>query len=188
MRAAPIKDALVDQLAATHPDRRANRIWPEMSICLGQSRIDVCLINEQLSGFEIKSDADNTSRLAGQVLAYGRVLDQATLVVEPTRLASAHALVPDWWGLTVAETSGGGVALTVDRAAAANPEQDPYSIAQLLWRDEAYGVLEEFGHHDGLRRSTRWAIWDRLVESLCLDALKSVVRERLKVRPAWQGR
>ena len=79
MRDADIRRALVQRLRAARPDPVTDRIWPEMSLALGASRVDVCVINGTLSGYEIKSPRDNLDRLPSQVEHYGRVLDRATI-------------------------------------------------------------------------------------------------------------
>lgn len=182
MRDPEIRAELIDQLRAGHPDPTENRIWPEMSVGLGASRVDVGLVNGMVTGYEIKSAADRLDRLPGQVEHYSRCLDRAVIVTSEARAGTIGDHVPDWWGITIAGSDSGRVRLAEHRAPLDNPDLDPFYVAQLLWRDEAYGVLEQMGLHAGLKRATRWVIWDRLAEVALCD-LRAAVRERLKARP-----
>lgn len=186
-----IREALVKHLRADHADPVVNRIWSEFAVCLGASRVDVCLINGSLSGFEIKSPRDNFGRLPSQVEHYGRVLDFACIVTGDKHAQRVVDAVPSWWGvLSAAEVSVDGqlaVELEWARQPTRNPEVDPFSVAQLLWRDEAFDVLRGLDAHAGLQRSTRWDVWDRLVETVTLDELRDIVRDRLKARPSRQA-
>lgn len=183
MRDPEIRAQLIDQLRAEHPDRRHNRIWPEMSVGLGASRVDVGLVNGMLTGFEIKSAADKLDRLPGQVEHYSRCLDRAVIIASESRAQTIAAHVPEWWGITIALDRAGTVELATSREPRDNPALAPFYVAQLLWRDEAYAVLESLGLHDGLRSATRWSLWDRLAE-LPIDQLRDEVRARLKARPS----
>jgi hypothetical protein len=184
MRDIDIRVALEADLRRDHPDAAANRIWHEMPLCLGASRVDVCLINGDLTGFEIKSPRDNLVRLPSQVEIYGQVLDYAVLVGSTRFVDRARNLVPDWWGLRAAiPRADDVVGLSWLRKPRRNPEPSAESIAQLLWRNEALEELRLRGQHHGLSRATRWELWDRLVEALTLTELQSAVRQRLKARP-----
>ena len=174
----------MEWLRATHPDPVENRIWPEMSVGLGASRIDVGLVNGMITGHEIKSAGDNLDRLPSQVLHYSRCLDRAVIVTTEQRARSIEAHVPPWWGVMIAHASDGKVALRAQRKPRANPDLQPFYVAQLLWRDEAYAELEGRGLHEGLKRATRWELWDRLAE-LPLKQLRGAVRARLKARSAY---
>lgn len=191
VRDIEIREALVRHLRTDHADPVVNRIWSEFSVCLGASRVDVCLINGSLSGFEIKSPRDNFSRLAGQVEHYGRVLDFACVVTGDKRVERVLDSIPHWWGVLsaaeVATDEQTSVELGWMREPTRNPEIDPFSLAQLLWRDEAFNVLQELDAHSGLQRATRWDVWDRLVETVSLDQLRDIVRDRLKARPIRQA-
>lgn len=158
----------------------------EWSIGVGGTRIDVAAINGSLTGCEIKSARDNFSRLASQVPLYSAVLDTAVLVVEGSSAAArAERVVPDWWGIWLASPSPGGADLQVVRPCGANPAPDPLSIAQLMWRDEAYGLLDCYGLSADLRKATRWRLWQELADRLPLADLQREVREVIKARPEW---
>lgn len=182
-----IRDALARELRREHEDPRDNRIWSELSICLGASRVDLCLINGSMSGFEIKSDRDSLSRLDRQIDHYNKVLDFATLVVTPKYLVRVRDVIPPWWGLIKVTSDTSGPAIRTVRKPKKNRLLDPASLVQLLWRDEAMLVLKSNHAHRGLSKATRWEVWDRLLEILNPNELRDVVRVTLKARPVREA-
>lgn len=171
--------------------RRQHRGWRtvyrrEWSIGVGATRIDVAAINGRIIGCEVKSARDNFGRLPSQVELYSAILDTAVLAVEGSAAAErAGHLLPNWWGIWLARSTLRGAVLDVVREPGSNPAPDPLSIAQLLWRDEAYSVLDSRGLSGGLRKATRWRLWEALAEQLPLDELQQEVRTAIKARPGW---
>lgn len=178
-----IRLALATKLRAEHQDAAENRLWSEFSVLLGAARVDLCLVNGALSGWEIKSPRDNLDRLARQVQSYNQVLDYVSIVASTRDLARVRDRVPKWWGIVEAVDTPQGVALRPRRMARQNRSLDALSVAQLLWRDEAIQELVNRGIQRRWSKATRWDVWDALVETLTLDELRSVVRHRLRSRP-----
>ena len=182
--ADPSRDSDVRHLLKRHlaelyvPD---TVILDELGLCQGDVRVDVATVNGELSGFEIKSPADSLARWPKQRRVYSKVVDRAWLVAPEKTLEAARA--PGWWGLIRIVETPHQLGLRVIRDAMLNPTPDPYSIACLLWRDEAILALEEVGRARGVRSKRRALVWERLVEDLSLDELRRAVRAALKVRP-----
>lgn len=192
-RPASVRQVLADRIADAVEDRlrQQHRGEPtlyrrELGICVGAGRIDVAAVNGRFTGIEVKSSRDGLGRLAQQVALYSRVVDSAVLVVERARPMRVVELVPEWWGIwhAVAEDDC-RVRLSELRRPESNPSVEPHSVAQLLWRDEAYDLLRSRGLHRGLSSATRWRLWDVLVRELPADVLRQEVRHRLRARPAW---
>jgi hypothetical protein len=185
VRAGEILIAVEAQLRRDH--RRCPTVYKrEWSIGVGETRIDLAAINGSFVGCEIKSGRDNFGRLPYQVRLYSEVLDIAVLVVEGAMAAArAEPLLPMWWGIWRARETPSGAALDVLRAGQRNPEPQPLAIAKLLWRDEAYSVLQRRGLSDGLRKATRWRLWETLAAEVPLASLQWEVRETIKARPEW---
>jgi hypothetical protein len=181
----PSKDAAVRALLKQHLINahlgQATVILDELGLCQGDVRVDVAAVNGELAGFEIKSPADSLSRWPKQRRIYSKVVDRAWLVAPEKTLAAAQA--PGWWGLIRIVETQDRLGLRVVREAALNPSPDAYSIACLLWRDEAIRALEAFGLDRGVRTKGRRLIWQRLADQLPLDDLRRAVRAALKVRP-----
>ena len=177
---AAVRDLLKQHLINAHLGQ-GTVVLDELGLCQGDVRVDVAAVNGELAGFEIKSPADSLARWPKQRRVYSKVVDRAWLVAPEKTLAAAQA--PGWWGLIrIVETSD-RLGLCVVRDAVFNPSPDPYSIACLLWRDEAIHALQEFGLDRGVRTKRRTLIWERLADQVPLDDLRRAVRAALKVRP-----
>ena len=121
--------------------------------------------------------------------AYGEVVDKALLIVDPKHLASAMAIVPDWWGLMVAERgTAQGVKFRRVRAERANKGIDPLVLARLLWRPEAQAILRSLGVSERELRAPRATLYKLLVDRLPLRGLAQTVRQTLKARTTWRDR
>ena len=158
----------------------------ELGICAGKRRVDVAVINGELSGWEIKSDVDTLRRLAGQVTAYSSVLDRAVLVTTDRWLDHANSIVPEWWGVAVARDVSGSVMIEEVRSPTINEDGiDPFALAQLLWRDEALAQLRVRGAAGGLSGKARHYVWERLATVVPIDELRQIVRATLRARQLW---
>jgi len=94
-----IRAVLRSRLFLKQSDEADTVVIEELGLCRGQVRVDVVVVNGLLHGYEIKSDRDTLRRLGVQVKVYGKVFDQATLVVGDRHLAEALNIVPAWWGV-----------------------------------------------------------------------------------------
>lgn len=185
MRDPEIRAELHRRLQLRHGRDPNVRIVDEMSVLTGECRIDVALINGRLEGFEIKSEGDSLTRLPRQAQAYGRVFDRLTVVCAERHLDATLALLPEWWGVEVAEQRSGRTRIIRKRAARANPAVDPRAIAQLLWRSEALTALEEMDAARGLRNKPRRNLWSALAEAMPRHQLRALVRDALRARRGW---
>jgi hypothetical protein len=163
-------------------------ILDELGIMHGAARIDLVVVNHLLHGYEIKSDSDSLKRLPDQIKAYSSIMDRVTLVVGYRHAYDALRMVPEWWGVRLAETKeqSGIVLLSGARPARDNPEVDLNEVVALLWRGEALAILEEMGAASGLRSKRRSEIYKRLVELSDPDSLRFRIRQQLKCREGWR--
>ena len=141
-----IRQALVSLLRAKHADSPDMLVRHEMEL-LGQwNRVDVCTLLDDFHGYEIKSAADNLKRLPRQATAYGRVFDKVTAVVSPSHFDEVTAIVPHWWGITVAvERENHPLTLAEVRESQRNPSLDPFWLAGMLWRTQLDELTRELG-------------------------------------------
>lgn len=95
----PLFDFLEEQYGKT-------RIIEEKT--MGKSRADVVMVlEEELVGIEIKSDADTYARLSRQVKDYDRFFDRNYVVAGSKHAHHVGEHVPEWWGIiTVEEVDG----------------------------------------------------------------------------------
>jgi hypothetical protein len=172
MRDHDVRVALRQHLELEHAGDNSTRIVEELGLC-EEARVDLAVINGSLSGFELKSERDTLARLPRQALTYSRVFDYVHLVVAENHLDRALGLIPEWWGVVIAEQLGcTALSLRSHRAATENPAIDPTAIVQLLWRDEALEILTRVGADSGVRSKPRELIWARLVQSVTVSVLR----------------
>lgn len=187
MRDIDVRAALYANLAIDHADEADETlVVDELGLC-GEVRVDVAIINGALTGFELKSARDTLRRLPNQITVYSQVLDFAELVVAENHVEAATEILPKWWGIRVAFWRGDVVEVERAREPRRNVNVDPYSLAQLLWRDEALDELSLRSADRGVRSKPRPAVWRRLTETVATEELRDVVRNRLKLRSGWRA-
>lgn len=186
MRDRDVRAALHARLLREHSaDLDSTLVVDELGLC-GEVRVDVAVVNACLSGFELKSASDTLRRLPRQAQFYSQVLDYCTLVVAENHLDDALTMVPIWWGCVVVRPTKSGVRLEEVAQPRSNEQIDAYSLAQLLWRDEALAALQDFDAVKGCRSKSRKVIWERLAEVADLESLRATVRTSLKARQRWR--
>lgn len=148
-----------------------------------RARADVAMINGELAGFEIKSDVDRLSRLAAQIEFYGRIFDRAAVVTGPKHVSLLRRKLPSWWGLWVAESAAGNIALYRDRLGERNESPSRRARLALLSRNEMAAVLREHGACAEVCRGRRGALEEELLSRLTAAQLADAVREALRQRP-----
>ena len=179
---------LDEELERYRKQRRDAQIIEELGVQHGTARIDIAIVNGIMHGYEIKSDCDTLERLPGQIEEFNTVFDKLTLVVGKRHLYQAMHIVPDWWGITIAKVDvDKGVFFQTIRKAEQNQNQLGISIARLLWRKEALGILEEQNEATGVRCKPREFIYERLASTLDLDTLKQRVSSLLISREGWRS-
>jgi len=184
---ADIRPALRLRLIDQHRSEPDTILLEELGFCRGQARIDLAVVNGMLHGYEIKSDRDSLCRLATQIDFFGKVLDRATLVVGERHLDKAVEMIPGWWGVLRVEAGSTGPRLKTMRRGQKNPGQDPRSLVELIWLDDAVALLEKRNSARGIRGKPRHVVWDRICENFTLVEIAETVRNHLKSRAANQA-
>ena len=165
-----IRRKLAPFLMETHEDPGNALIRHEMSIMEYWRRVDVVVFGNELVAYEIKSDADSLSRLAGQAEVYGKVFDRANLVSGSRHIKKATALLPSWWGVIEARCNRGGeITLEVLREPGRNPELDAMAMVRMMWRVELKQELKQRGVR-ALSRDDKAALCRKLLESISLNS------------------
>jgi hypothetical protein len=175
-----LRELLVRRLDHQYGDDPDTFLCHEFTICRSRARIDVAVINGSLTGFEIKSAADRLDRLPRQCREYERVFDTITVVSAPGHLLGVIDLVPDWYGIWMADP-GAERSLEPVRQAHANPQPSTRARLALLWRSEMLSVAAEHCVPTA-RRATRRMLVDQLMETVPPAALHGAVKDRLKTR------
>lgn len=170
-----------------HHDDSDTVVVDELGLKHGRCRADIAVINGHFTGYEIKSDDDSLRRLPEQIDVYSAIFDRASVIVGEKHARTVKSLIPEWWGLILA-TQGprGGVAFTVERKASLNRSVDPFSVAQLLWRDEVAEVLKSLGAEKKTLRAPRKVLYRCLASEIDISELCRQVRLCLKARTGWR--
>ena len=182
-----IRSALRSKLLADHAEEGDTALMEELGLCRGRVRVDLALVNGYLNGYEIKSDRDTLTRLETQAEIYMKVFDRLTIIVGSKHLSSIGTRLPEWWGILQAIQGGDSrlVRFQNVRRPKLNPQRDPRSLAELLWRDDAIRLLEKADVR-GVRGKPRRVVWDRLCDHFDVEEIAAAVRVQLKVRAAHQ--
>lgn len=187
MNDGDIRKVLRDSLSRRYSDDSNTIIIEELGLNNGSSRVDIAVVNGMIHGIEIKSDKDSLERLPEQVRIYNSVLDRITLVVGYRLAGMAIKMIPEWWGVKLAEQSSNGkVRLNEARSPKNNPQQNKLSVVKLLWRKEALELLEEMTSVNGMRSKPRKVIYSKIAEIADLDTILSRVRYQLRNRRDWR--
>lgn len=188
LRDRDVREAVHRQLIPLLTKDGESRVLDEFSLCAGEVRIDVAVVNGKLHGVEIKSEADTLTRLEKQANLYGKVFDTLTIVCGRNHLASVLDSIPSFWGIYVAEPCDSGrVELHEIRSVSRNQGVCGNALAQLLWRAELLGLLERRSCDAKTLRKPRFQLWSALAELYPIDLLKEEVRLILKSRANWRS-
>lgn len=180
MREIDIRTRLRRNILQDLKDEQNVIIIDELGICQGESRIDIAVVNGELEGFEIKSENDNLNRLPIQVELYNKVFDKISLVTVESHLKKAKKIIPEWWGIILAEQNNDSIKLKKIKLPKKNTNTSPYHIAQLLWKDEVISIILELCPSAKLSNKNRRELWDTLVKITSKDELCKLVRNTMK--------
>lgn len=184
-----IRREICDALIRKHGKEPGTLIIHELTVCQGEARIDIALVNGAMHGYEIKSDRDTLERLPGQIKIYNRVFDTITIVTGTTHFKEVATLIPPWWGIKVAtRVNSGKIALTDMRQPETNPNIDAFSLAQFLWRNELLDLVMRHNVGKEIKKLTRSKLWAYVSENIPVGELKAYVRECLRKRKAGAPR
>ena len=177
-----IRAALREWLEDWRRDRSI--VVEEFRIERGASRIDLAAINNELVGYEIKSDRDTFVRFSNQIHAYNRVFDHINLVCGQLHAERAMSVIPAWWGIIVAtREADNAVRLHVKRASTRNTKQSAFSLASLLWKDEEIAALASAEDVAApLQNASAHTLWESVARHLSVGTIHSIVTESLLKR------
>jgi len=155
---------------------------------LPKARIDIAVVNGSMHGFEIKSEADTLDRLFNQIPAYSAVFDRVTVVTAKRHVDALMALVPAWWGISIAAYRRTTITIRAIRAAGRNNDRDATQLAQLLWRKEALTILRDQEWNSPLYRATAAELRALLVSRCDIAQIAAAARKAIKQRQRcpWQ--
>lgn len=179
-----IREKLTKDLEA---DKNNIKVIQELGLGYYNSRIDIAVINQELCGYEIKSDRDTFKRLDMQIYSYNNIFDRITIVLGRNKIEKAKEIIPDFWGMIVAFKKDGKLLLKECRKAKLNKNVNLRGLVNLLWRIEIAQVLREAKLYKGLSGYSKLGLSDVVLRELPGDEIKSYVRETL-IKRIWEWR
>jgi hypothetical protein len=186
LRDSEIRSALRAKLQSIHAQEPDTAIIDELSLCQGNARIDMAVVNGAFSGYEIKSDRDTLARLPRQLAVYETCFDTMTIVVGAKYAAGCEENVPEWWGIWEATSTEHGIAFTTRREPRHNVSIAADQVVQLLWKQE----LQDSLRIRGVTLSTKSGkkqLSSTLVAAVPPPELFKIVRERIRARGDWRS-
>lgn len=155
LRDADVRQSLSEWLVCGHADPQT-RVLHELKVPRPSARIDVALVNGELTSYEIKSDVDSLSRLGTQISACNRVFDKAYVVTTGRHVKRCMDKIPPWWGIVLACEDSRGVFVSEIRKSKANPERCIKSSLYILTKTELSDIFWNLYEHrpkHGLRHA-----------------------------------
>lgn len=157
-------------------------IIDELPLFRGRGRADLAFVNGELSGYEIKSEADSLVRIGIQADNYESVFEFNTIVAAKKHLKVARRKIPQNWGIIEARFVDGKTELRQKRQPQRNNKLNNSALARLLWKNECLTVLRKIGI-EARQQMPVAKLWT-LIESMNTQQLCDEVREALKRRHA----
>lgn len=186
MNEKQIRNAFRRRLQNRYQNNPETLIVDEMVLNRGDARADLVVVTSTLHGFELKGDNDNLNRLSYQVDYYNWVFDKVTIVVTNRNAYKAARLIPDWWGITLADYGlTDDVEFTTARQASKNPKMDKSVLVKLLWREEAVRFLSELGNNHDVRKKTKDELYHEIITSTDASSLSKWICRQLRIRQGW---
>lgn len=167
-------------------DSHEFRLIEELEVCSGRARVDLALIGELLTGFEIKGPKDKVSRLPSQAKAYSECFDRVILVVHQSLAEKAIPLVPDWWGVVVGIQQGDCLSYEVRRSPQANPNLNLEAVLSLLWKAEIETLHADLIGEAPKPKATKRVIRANLLSRVTHPELHSRGLRKLRERSEWR--
>lgn len=182
-----IRTALKQYLSNKYSSNRNALILEELGLKHGRVIIDLVVINDFFHGYELKSNKDTLKRLPEQARIFSSIFDHLTLIVGYRHAYKSIKIVPEWWGIKIAEKDRQGkVKFITLRRNKKNPSPDAFSIVGLLWRDEAISFLDKIDTANGVRSKPKKFIYEKIIEIADLDKIRARVRKQLRNRSNWR--
>ena len=146
---------------------------------VGRSRADVILVRpSDLTGIEIKSDADTYARLERQIKDYDQYFDFNYVAAGSRHGIHIAEHVPPWWGIITIEQEETGVDFYMLREAAPNPNRRLRAKLSLLWRPEL-AHIQEINQMPKYREKSKVFVIDKILSKVPEPLLHEQISQEL---------
>ena len=169
-----IREPLFEYLEEQH---EKVRILEEKT--MGRSRADVVMVlEEEVVGVEIKSDADTYARLSRQVKDYDRFFDRNLVVVGTSHAPHVAEHIPDYWGIITVEEQGENCDFYMLREALENPKKKMLHKIRLLWRPEL-AHIQEINGMPAYKQKSKDFVQKKILEKIPEEVLQKQISDEL---------
>ncbi len=158
------------------------RIFEELVI--GKSRADAILVKEnEILGFEIKSDKDSLVRLITQVKNYERFCDKCYIVTGVHYIDRIEDEIPEHWGIyDITKDENGNLHIEMLREAQRNPKERPTTKLKnqmnLLWRLELIRIVKTY-KLGGVTKRNKKQLRDLIIDKMGKEEAKRLTCDAL---------
>lgn len=188
MRDAEVRKAFHSSVLKSANESEDTMVINELGLKNGVIRADIAVLNGKMIGYEIKTDSDTLKRLPAQVIAYSEVFDKAFIITTHKHLRQVRSLIPKWWGIyQIFESANGSYSFKSIRNGCNNKRQNPFTIAQLLWKAEALEIANSLLQNNLKESITKKEIYQTICKGCCRDDLSKIVIRYLKQRDNWRS-
>ena len=145
---------------------------------MGKSRADAIMISEnEIVGFELKSDRDSLVRLKSQIPDYDKYYDRNYLVVGEHFEKKSYDVLPSHWGIIKVFERNGSIQVEQLRPSVVNPADTLKKQMEFLWRNELIHIVKE--HKLG-------GVTNKNKHKLMVTLYDNMSREELKQCLLWE--
>ncbi len=181
-----IRKALVGRCSGIY-DQNGELVVHELGLAHAKKRVDLAILSDdEIHGYEIKSEKDNLHRLEGQLQIYLQSLHKLTLVVANKHLKHTLKYIPTWIGLIEVNVTSKGFNLNHYREAQKNPHIDPFILTHLLWRSEVQEILLNYGASPSSLRGSRVVLYRKLLKIIPENQLMKIIKQAMLNRRNWR--
>lgn len=146
---------------------------------MGRSRADVVMVlEEEVVGVEIKSDADTYARLSRQVKDYDRFFDRNLVVVGTSHAHHVAEHIPDYWGIITVEEQGENCDFYMLREALENPKKKMIHKIRLLWRPEL-AHIQKINGMPAYKQKSKDFVQKKILEKIPEEVLQKQISDEL---------
>lgn len=146
---------------------------------MGRSRADVVMVlEEEVVGVEIKSDADTYARLSRQVKDYDSFFDRNLVVVGTSHAHHVAEHIPDYWGIITVEEQGENCDFYMLREALENPKKKMIHKIRLLWRPEL-AHIQEINGMPAYKQKSKDFVQKKILEKIPEEVLQKQISDEL---------
>ena len=143
-----LKDEQMRSILFEYYESKGKRLRFFEEFCFGRkTRADALLVTEEeMIGFEFKSDKDNLNRLERQVHDYERYCDRNYLVTGQKFKEKARSEVPEHWGIYVVYLDDEET-IQLECIRKAQPNQKRMRLhnqLRILWRSELIPIIKKY--------------------------------------------